>query len=137
MEIPGIDELQEAMALDNIYTVLAATGNNHYNSMVCNHYAPHIGRHRVFQPHDAGSDREKHQVPETRRGITAFSQPVSYAEMWTRLIRGWGFRKTSITDSFSEAAFLESLPESWRSFRWKQRRNGSWFRQRVPFHLSL
>ncbi|WP_272991273.1 cation:proton antiporter [Spongiibacter tropicus] len=106
------DMAEEAMALDNIYTVLAATGNNHYNSMVCNHYAPHIGRHRVFQPHDAGSDREKHQVPETRRGITAFSQPVSYAEMWTRLIRGWGFRKTSITDSFSEAAFLESLPDN-------------------------
>ena len=106
------DMAEEAMALDNIYTVLAATGNNHYNSMVCNHYAPHIGRHRVFQPHDAGSDREKHQVPETRRGITAFSQPVSYAEMWTRLIRGLGFRKTSITDSFSEAAFLESLPDN-------------------------
>ena len=33
--------------------------------------------------------------------------------------------------------FLESLPDSWRSFRWKQRRNGSWYKQRVPFHLSL
>lgn len=105
------DMAEEAMALDNIYTVLAATGNNHYNSMVCNHYAPHIGRHRVFQPHDSGSDREKHQVPETRRGITAFSDNVSYAEMWTRLIRGWGFRKTSITDSFNEAQFMRSLPE--------------------------
>ncbi len=105
------DMAEEAMALDNIYTVLAATGNNHYNSMVCNHYAPHIGRHRVFQPHDSGSDREKHQVPETRRGITAFSTNVSYAEMWTRLIRGWCFRKTNITDSFSEAQFLQSLPE--------------------------
>ncbi|MEE2652910.1 MAG: sodium:proton antiporter [Pseudomonadota bacterium] len=104
------DMAEEAMALDNIYTVLAATGNNHYNSMVCNHYAPHIGRHRVFQPHDSGSEREKHQVPETRRGITAFSSNVSYAEMWTRLIRGWGFRKTSITESFDESQFLSSLP---------------------------
>jgi hypothetical protein len=105
------DMAEEAMALDNIYTVLAATGNNHYNSMVCNHYAPHIGRHRVFQPHDSGSEREKHQVPETRRGITAFSSNVSYAEMWTRLIRGWGFRKTSITESFDESQFLSSLPD--------------------------
>lgn len=105
------DMADEAMALDNIYTVLAATGNNHYNSMVCNHYAPHLGRHRVFQPYDTGREHGKHRVAEMRRGITAFSSNVSYAELWTRLIRGWGFRKTNITENFDEAAFLASLPE--------------------------
>ena len=105
------DMAEEAMALDNIYTILAATGNNHNNSMVCNHYAPHLGRHRVFQPYDSGSEGLKHIVPETRRGITAFSQPVSYAEMWTRLIQGWVIRKTGITEGFNQEKFLQSLPE--------------------------
>ena len=33
--------------------------------------------------------------------------------------------------------FLSSLPDAWKSFRWKQRQDGSWFRQRVDFHLSM
>ena len=104
------DLAEEAMALDNIYTVLAATGNNHYNSMVCNHFAPHLGRHRVFQPYDSGIERHNRVVSETRRGITAFSANISYAELWTRMIRGWAIRKTSITDTYTEADFLAKLP---------------------------
>ncbi|GAB3381400.1 sodium:proton antiporter [Spongiibacter taiwanensis] len=105
------DMADEALALDNVYTVLAATGNNHYNSMVCNHYAPHLGRHRVFQPYDSGDERQARTVAETRRGVTAFSERVSYAELWTRLIRGWHFRKTTITDTFTEKQFLQNLAE--------------------------
>ena len=101
----------EAMVLDNIYTVLAATGNNHYNSMVCNHFAPHIGRHRVFQPYDSGYERNKRVVSETRRGITAFSGNTTFAELWTRMIRGWTIRKTVITETYSEKDFLAKLPE--------------------------
>jgi len=105
------DMADEAMALDNIYTVLAATGNNHYNSMVCNHFAPHLGRHRVFQPFDSGYERSKRVVSETRRGITAFSANVSFAELWTRMIRGWVIRKTVITETYTEKDFLAKLPE--------------------------
>jgi NhaP-type Na+/H+ or K+/H+ antiporter len=104
------DMADEAIALDNVYTVLAATGNSHYNAMVCNHYAPHLGRHRVFQPWEAGSDKASRSVSETRRGLTAFSQKVSYSELWTRLIRGWVFRKTTITETYTEASFLTHLP---------------------------
>jgi NhaP-type Na+/H+ or K+/H+ antiporter len=105
------DLAEETMALDNLYTVLAATGNSHYNSMVCNHFAPHMGRHRVFQPYDSGSERNNRVVSETRRGITAFSSNISFAEMWTRMIRGWTIRKTTITDTYSEKDFLAKLPE--------------------------
>lgn len=105
------DMADEAMALDSVYTVLAATGNNHYNSMVCNHYAPHLGRHRVFQPYDSGDERNSRVVSETRRGITAFSEKIAFAELWTRLIRGWHIRKTTITDTYTEKTFLENLPE--------------------------
>ena len=105
------DMADEAMVLDNIYTVLAATGNNHYNSMVCNHFAPHIGRHRVFQPYDSGYERNKRVVSETRRGITAFSGNTTFAELWTRMIRGWTIRKTVITETYSEKDFLAKLPE--------------------------
>lgn len=105
------DMADEAMALDNIYTVLAATGNNHYNSMVCNHFAPHLGRHRVFQPYDSGYERNKRVVSETRRGITAFSANISFAELWTRMIKGWAIRKTVITDTYSEKDFLAKLPD--------------------------
>jgi hypothetical protein len=105
------DLAEEAMALDNIYTVLAATGNNHYNSMVCNHFAPHLGRHRVFQPYDSGYERHNRVVSETRRGITAFSANISFAELWTRMIRGWGIRKTIITETYTEKDFLAKLPE--------------------------
>jgi NhaP-type Na+/H+ or K+/H+ antiporter len=105
------DMADEAMALDNIYTVLAATGNSHYNSMVCNHFAPHLGRHRVFQPYDSGSDHNKRVVSETRRGITAFSGNITFAELWTRMIRGWTIRKTVITETYTEKDFLAKLAD--------------------------
>src|SRR5690606_24206557 len=68
------------------------------------------GRHRVFQPYDSGVERQSRTIAETRRGITAFSSQISYAELWTRLIRGWSMRKTSITDTYTEKEFLENLP---------------------------
>ena len=33
--------------------------------------------------------------------------------------------------------FLETLPVGWQSLRWKRRRDDSWVKQRVPFHVSL
>jgi hypothetical protein len=91
--------------------VLAATGNSHYNSMVCNHFAPHLGRHRVFQPYDSGSEHNKRVVSETRRGITAFSGNITFAELWTRMIRGWSIRKTVITETYTEKDFLAKLAD--------------------------
>ena len=33
--------------------------------------------------------------------------------------------------------FLDTLPLQWRSFRWKQRRDESWYKQRVAWHISM
>ncbi|MBD2859878.1 sodium:proton antiporter [Spongiibacter sp. KMU-158] len=105
------EQAEEDMTLDNIYTVLAATGNSHYNAMVCNHFAPHIGRHRVFQLWALGDDKASKSVSENLRGLTAFTGKLSYGELWTRLVRGWSLRKTTITETFTEADFQAQLPE--------------------------
>lgn len=106
------DRAEEDMALDNVYTVLAATGNSHYNAMICNHFAPHIGRHRVFQLWSLGDDKASKSVGETRRGITAFESKLSYGELWTRKVRGWQLRKTMLTDAYTSEDFRAQLPKS-------------------------
>lgn len=64
----------------------------------------------------------------------------SLDQPFTVELRKWSTENLSSTtyllSSGSFARFLDTLPLQWRSFRWKQRRDRSWYRQRVAWHVS-
>ncbi len=107
------EKAEEALELDGVKVVLAATGNVAYNSMVCNHFAAEVGRNKVYQLSDADTseDSDRRKVAHARRGISVFSRKVTFGVLWSNLIRDWKFQKTRVTDEFSGESIVMQLPD--------------------------
>ena len=60
---------------------------------------------------------------------------------FTLELRKWSTENWSSTTYLpsggSFARSLETLPLQWRSFRWKRRRDRSWYRQRIAWRVSM
>ena len=95
------------------YSVLvAATENEAYNALVCNEFAYEIGRDTVFQLGDAIDDEDRHALPSGIRGRALFESGFGVEDVNERLARGWGFRKTKLSEEFTFAAAQDSLPDA-------------------------
>ncbi|MXP30819.1 cation:proton antiporter [Parerythrobacter jejuensis] len=94
------------------YQVLvAATGNEAYNALVCNEFAYEIGRDSVYQLGD--SDDEDHRtLPDSLRGRSLFESGFGVADVQERQKQGWVFRKTKLSDQFNFEDAQDKLPES-------------------------
>lgn len=106
------ERAEEALELDGVKVVLAATGNVAYNAMVCNHFAADIGRNKVYQLSDEeNGDGDRRKVAEARRGVSVFSRKVTFGDLWSKLIRDWEFQKTRVTEEFDGTEIVRQLPE--------------------------
>ncbi|WEK42012.1 MAG: sodium:proton antiporter [Candidatus Sphingomonas colombiensis] len=93
------------------FQVLAATSENEaYNALVCNEFAPEMGRDNVYQLGDA-SDDDPRSLPEALRGRALFESGLGVEEILQRERHGWGFRKTKISEQFDFDAARADLPE--------------------------
>ncbi|MGH8115229.1 MAG: cation:proton antiporter, partial [Rhodanobacteraceae bacterium] len=107
--------LSESAAADvefhDVGVVLAATGNDAYNALVCTAFAPSIGRGQVFQlPMYAAPDRSD-SVTREMRGRIAFQPDADFDELRRRTDQGWVFRKTRLTEKYPYANYLVDCPE--------------------------
>ncbi len=107
------ERAEEALELDGVKVVLAATGNVAYNSMVCNHFALEIGRTQVYQLTDSenSDDSDRRKVSHVRRGVSVFSRKVTFGTLWNNLIRDWRFQKTRVTEEYSGDDIIMQLPD--------------------------
>jgi hypothetical protein len=90
-------------------TLLAATDNDAYNSLVCAHYAPELGRQYVFQLATGEPSAQLRAAPAAR-GRTAFSEEVRFDELVRNWYGGSSFQTTRITEEYDTQAFLADLP---------------------------
>lgn len=99
---------EQRLELVSYATLVAATDNDAYNTLVATDLAPEFGRDNVFQITREKSDSARHQLPSTLGG-RAFGPEETHAGL-TRMIReGWTFRVTRLTDEFTF--------EDWRAKR--------------------
>jgi hypothetical protein len=105
------DTSEESLDLSNIGYLLAATGNDAYNSLVCNAFVPHFGRDRVFQlgVHEKEAAKE---LRSSTRGKIAFGGNLLYEELIIRYYEGWRFQKTRLTQAFDYSNFLQAGQEN-------------------------
>jgi NhaP-type Na+/H+ or K+/H+ antiporter len=93
------------------FQVLAATSDNEaYNALVCNEFAPEIGRDNVYQLGSGGDDEDARALPESLRGRALFTSGHGVEEIVERERQGWTFRKTRLTDQFDFDAAKADLP---------------------------
>ncbi|WP_298400330.1 sodium:proton antiporter [Sphingobium sp.] len=102
---------EERLDLAQFQVMAATTDNEAYNALVCNEFAPEIGRDNVHQLGDASDDEDPRALPESLRGRALFSSGHGVEDIMQREEQGWTFRKTRISEQFDFEAARASLPE--------------------------
>ncbi len=109
------DLLSEAaemrLELVSYATIIAATSNDAYNTLVATDLAPEFGRDNVFQVMREKMDSARHQLPRTLGGAK-FGPEETHAGL-DRLVRlGWTFRTTRLSAEFTFDEWRETRGES-------------------------
>jgi len=92
--------------------LVAATDNEAYNALVCNEFAPEVGRDSVYQLGESVDGNDKHALPQSIRGRALFESGFGVTDVNERWRQGWVFRKTKLSDAFTFDAAQEKLPDS-------------------------
>lgn len=90
--------------------LVAATGNEAYNALVCNEFAHEIGRDMVYQLGENSEGKDRHALPESIRGRALFEAGFNVTDVNERQRQGWVFRKTKLSQEFDFNAALAKLP---------------------------
>jgi NhaP-type Na+/H+ or K+/H+ antiporter len=98
--------------LNPLQVLGAATENEAYNALVCNEFAPSVGRDAVYQLGDAGDEDDYRRLPESLRGRALFQSGFGVEDVLERQRQGWVFRKTKLSDRFGFEDAQEKLPEA-------------------------
>ncbi len=109
------DILSEAaehrLELVSYATIVAATSNDAYNTLVATDLAPEFGRENVFQVMREKTESARHQLPRTLGGRN-FGPQETHRTL-DRLVRlGWSFRVTRFSDEFTFAQWRAERPDS-------------------------
>lgn len=94
-------------------TVAALSTNEPYNALVCGHFAPELGRHKVHQlsPQD-GDEEDPRIIGMGTRGRTLMKRGRSYDALVRDLYRGWEFSRTQLTEKYGLEEFHADRPKS-------------------------
>lgn len=103
---------EERLDMGQFQVLAAVTNNEAYNALVCNEFAPEIGRDNVYQLGDAAEEDDQYSLPDALRGRALFASGLGVEEIMARERRGWIFRKTRVSDKFDFEAAQASLPEA-------------------------
>ncbi len=92
--------------------LLAASGNDAYNALVCVEFAPELGRHRVVQVSaQEGEERDEKSIAFTARGRTLIRRGRTIDAIIRDYWKGWRFRRTELSETYSLEDFMASLGE--------------------------
>lgn len=103
---------EDYVDFDRVQALAATSDNEAYNTLVCNHFGPTLGRDSVYQL-GAGvvdHDNDRHALPSTLRGLSLFDSGMRMGELSARHAAGWTFRQTRVSDKFNFRALERSLP---------------------------
>ncbi|MGB3624990.1 MAG: NAD-binding protein, partial [Henriciella sp.] len=93
-------------------TVVALSTNDSHNALVCNQFAPEVGRHRVYQLSlSEGDDVDDKSVGSSARGRTLIRRGRTYDGLVRDQYRGWTFSRTRLTDKYTLEQFLAERPK--------------------------
>jgi len=93
--------------------VAALSTNDSYNSLVCSHFAPELGRHMVHQLSLSEAEESDEKVASLNaRGRTLIRRGRTYDGLVRDQYRGWTFSRTGLTDKYTLEQFREDRPQA-------------------------
>ena len=94
-------------------TAIALSANDPYNALVSGHFAPELGRHRVFQlSAQDGEEEDPRGIGIGARGRTLIRRGRSYDSLIRDHYRGWEFARTQLTEHYDLEAYRADRPKS-------------------------
>ena len=90
--------------------VAALSANDPYNALVSSHYAPELGRHKVFQLSAQEAEDEERGIGSNARGRTLIRRGRGYDALVRDLYRGWTFSQTRLTEKYDLEDFRRDRP---------------------------
>lgn len=91
-------------------TVIAATDNDAYNTLVATDLAPEFGRENVFQLNRDTSESARYALPP-KLGGRAIGSGETYWQVQRRMWDGWEFRSTTLSDEFTLQDWRDTHPK--------------------------
>ena len=91
---------EQRVELVSYATLIAATDNDAYNTLVTTDLAPEFGRENVFQVMREKSESSRHQLPRTLGG-RPLGLEATHAELRDLIAQGWRFRSTRLSEEFT------------------------------------
>ena len=104
------ERAETSLELYEMTHLMALTPNEAYNALLCNHFAPQLGRTRVYEPAWA-ADADAHvEAPAPNlRGNRLFDRALRFEELMRRHYTGWRFHHTRLSDEFTYADLAAEL----------------------------
>ncbi|MDZ7603430.1 MAG: sodium:proton antiporter [Hoeflea sp.] len=91
-------------------SLIAAGDNDAYNALVCTDFGPELGRSHVFQIGRI-DEKARKALNFTLGGLSLTKEPVSFLDLREKLLSGWTFQLTRLTDEYGWAAYRDSRPD--------------------------
>lgn len=92
-------------------TIIAATDNDAYNTLVTTDFAPEFGRERCWQIGREKAEAARHALP-TQLGGRTFAAGRTYEQLEAMMTRGWSVRATRLTEEFGVRDWRGMNPEA-------------------------
>lgn len=102
---------EQRLELVSYATLVAATDNDAYNTLVATDLAPEFGRDNVFQIKRENTNSTRHQLPRTLGG-RKFGPDETHAGMERMVMEGWTFRITRLTEEFTVEDWRKEQPDA-------------------------
>ncbi len=93
--------------------VVGLSANEPYNALVSGHFAPELGRHRVYQLSAQDTEEEDPRaIGMGTRGRTLIRRGRGYDGLIRDHYRGWTFGKTKLTEEYDLAEYRKDRPKA-------------------------
>lgn len=92
-------------------TIIAATENDAYNTLVTTDFGPEFGRENCWQIGRAKAENARHALP-TQLGGRPFAGGRTYEQLEALMAGGWTIRITRLTEEFGVKHWREKNPEA-------------------------
>ena len=102
---------EQRLELISYATVIAATDNDAYNTLVATDLAPEFGRENVYQIARANSENLRHQLPASLGG-RPLGLRGTHDEIERLFREGWTFRVTGLSEEFTFENWKAQRPEA-------------------------
>jgi len=90
--------------------LLALSGNEAHNALVCTDLAPELGRAAIYQVNARGKDEEdRRALSYTLQGRTFLHSGAPLDELLRRHYAGWIYQRTRLSDEYPREKYLKDI----------------------------